>query len=279
MAVLLALLSAGAYGTGDFAAGLAARRYASGAVTLSSQAAGLIAAGIALLFFAGSGPATAPLLWGALSGVGSAIGTFSLYHGLSVGRMSVVATLSAILTAVIPVLVGLALGNHLSVTAAIGIIVALPAIALVSWQPGRRRSGGEVAGALYGGLAGLGFALLLIALDKAGTRSGAWPLIPGQAISVLLLLPVAVRGVAGHGRPGRRAVHLMLGAGALTGSGNLLYLAATGHGQLAVVAVLTSLYPAMTVILARLFLAEHWTPLQAAGLLSAALAIVLVSLH
>lgn len=279
MAILLALLSAGAYGTGDFAAGLAARRYASGAVTISSQLCGLIAAAVALLFFAGSGPASAPLLWGALSGVGSAVGTLSLYHGLSVGRMSVVATLSAVLTAVIPVLVGLALGNHLSLLAAIGIVVALPAIALVSWQPEHRRAGGEGAGALYGGLAGLGFALLLIALDRAGTRSGAWPLVPGQATSVLLLVPVAVRGIAGRGRPGRPAVQLALGAGVLTGAGNLLYLAATGHGQLAVVAVLTALYPAMTVILARAFLAENWTPLQAAGLLSAALAIVLVSLR
>lgn len=279
MAILLALLSAGAYGTGDFAAGMAARRYASGTVTLASQGCGLIAAGVALLFFAGSGPATAPLLWGALSGVGSAIGTFALYHGLSVGRMSVVATLSAVLTAVIPVLVGLGLGDHLSVPAAVGIIVAVPAIALVSWQPEHRRSGGEAAGALYGALAGLGFALLLIALDKAGTRSGAWPLVPGQGISVLLLLPAALRGIAGRGRPDRSTVRLMLGAGVLTGSGNLLFLAATGHGELAVVAVLTSLYPAMTVILARLFLAEHWTPLQVTGLLSAVLAVVLVSLH
>jgi uncharacterized membrane protein len=279
VAVLLALLSAGAYGTGDFAAGLAARRYASGAVTLSSQICGLIAACIALLFFSGTGPAAAPLLWGTLSGVGSAIGTFSLYHGLSVGRMSVVATLSAVLTAVIPVLVGLGLGNHLSVPAAVGIVVAVPAIALVSWQPEHQRSGTEAAGALYGGVAGLGFALLLIALDKAGTRSGAWPLVPGQAVSVVLLLPVAIRGIAGHGRPGRSAVQLALGAGVLTGAGNLLYLAATGHGQLAVVAVLTSLYPAMTVVLARIFLDEHWTRRQAAGLLSAALAVVLVSLR
>jgi uncharacterized membrane protein len=277
--ILLALLSAGAYGTGDFAAGMAARRYSSGAVTLVSQTCGLIAAGIALLFFAGSGPAAAPLLWGALSGVGSAIGTFALYHGLSVGRMTVVATLSAVITAVIPVLVGLGLGNQLSVPAAVGIGVAVPAIALVSWQPDHRRSGGDGLGALYGALAGLGFALLLIALDRAGTRSGAWPLIPGQGVSVLLLLPVAARGIADHGRPGRSAVRLMLGAGVLTGAGNLLYLAATGHGQLAVVAVLTSLYPAMTVILARLFLAEHWTRVQVMGLLSAALAVVLVSLR
>ena len=279
MAVLLALLAAVTWGTGDFTAGLAARRYASGAVTIASQMCGLIAAALAVMFFSGVGPEPGPLLWGALSGVGSAVGTYALYHGLSVGRMSVVATLSAILTAVIPVLVGLALGNHLTAAAAVGIVIAVPAIGLVSWQPEHRRGEGDTVGALYGGLAGLGFALLLIALDKAGTRSGAWPLVPGQGVSVLLLVPVAIRSVRGRGRPGRRAVQLALSAGVLTGMANLLYLAATGHGQLAVIAVLAALYPAVTVILARAFLAEHWTRPQAIGLVSAALAIGLVSLR
>lgn len=279
MAVLLALLSAAAYGTGDFANGLAARSYASGAVTAVGQTLGLLAACIALLLFGGTGPSAHALLWGALSGVGSAVGTFSLYHGLSVGRMTVVATVSAILTAVVPVLVGIALGNHLGLLAAAGIVIAIPAIALISWQPEHRRSGGEALGASYGVMAGAGFGLLLVALDQAGTHSGAWPLVPGQAVSMLLLVPLAVRGIARDRRPSPPTLRLMLAGGVLSGLGNLLYLAATGHGQLAVVAVLTSLYPAMTVVLARLMLAEHWTRQQVLGLISAAAAIVLVSLR
>jgi drug/metabolite transporter (DMT)-like permease len=277
VAILLALLSAVCYGTGDFSAGLASRRYTAAPVTAAVTALGAVLACLAVLIGGARAPDAAELLWGALSGVGSAVGTFALYHGLSVGRMSVVATLSAILTAVIPALLGVALGNRLGVVAAAGIVIAIPAIALVSWQPAEHRETGQRSGVRFGVIAGLGFALLLIALDRAGTRAGAWPLVPGEGIAVLLLLPVALRGVAGHGHPTRSAAGLTALAGTLAGTGNLLYLAATGHGQLAVVAVLTALYPAMTVILARTVLAEHWTRRQIAGLISAALAVILVS--
>ncbi|HWD64554.1 MAG TPA: DMT family transporter [Solirubrobacteraceae bacterium] len=279
MAVLLALLSAVCYGTGDFSAGLASRRYTAGPVTAGVTALGTLLACLAVLIMGARAPNASELLWGALSGLGSAVGTFALYHGLSVGRMSVVATLSAILTAVIPALLGVILGNRLGVVAAGGIVIAIPAIALVSWQSGEHRQAGQKSGAPFGAIAGLGFALLLIALDRAGTRAGAWPLVPGEGVAVLLLLPVAGRGIAGHGRPSGSAVRLTLLAGTLAGTGNLLYLAATGHGQLAVVAVLTALYPAMTVILARVVLAEHWSRRQVVGLVSAALSVLLVSLR
>jgi Na+/proline symporter len=89
--------------------------------------------------------------------------------------------------------VGIALGNHLSTGAAVGIAVALPAIALVSWQPSSGR--GSRSGALYGLLAGCGFALLFIAVDRAGTKSGAWPLLPGQTVALLVVCPGAIRGL------------------------------------------------------------------------------------
>lgn len=279
MAILLALMAAGCFGTGDFAAGLASRRYTAAPVTAAVTAMGTLLAGLAVVLLNPSAPDGPELLWGALSGVGSAVGTLALYHGLAVGRMSVVATLSAILTAVIPVLLGIILGNRLSITAAAGIVIAIPAIGLVSWQPEEHRRPGERSGAVFGVIAGLGFALLLIALDRAGTAAGAWPLVPGEGVAVILLLPLAHRGVVAHGRPTRSAALLTAAAGTLAGTGNLLYLAATGHGQLAVVAVVTSLYPAMTVLLARLLLAEHWSRRQVIGLISAALAVVLVSLR
>lgn len=277
MGALLGLLAAVAYGTSDFTAGVASRRFAPGAVTAVAQIFGLITAAVALVLFPGAGPTVAVLGWGAISGLGSAMGTLSLYHGLSAGRMSVVATLSAVLTAVIPAVVGLASGDHLSILAIVGIVLAIPAIGLVSWQ--RTTDGGTAAraGVIYGVLAGLGFALLFIALDRAGTHSGAWPLLPGQAVSVLLVIPFALHAVASSGKPSRAAGALTIGAGVIGGTANLLFLAAAGRGQLAVVAVLTALYPAVTVVLARAFLAERWTRLQAVGLLTAAVAITLVS--
>src|SRR5699024_8050568 len=114
------------------------------------------------------------------SGVGNALGTYAIYRGFAVGRMSVVATLSAVIAAVAPVIVGVVLGERLSSIAIVGIAIAVPWITLVSWQG---RSGGDrpaAAGALDGVLSGAGFALLFIALDRAGTRSGAWPLVAGQ---------------------------------------------------------------------------------------------------
>lgn len=277
MAVLLALLSAVAYGTSDFTAGVASRRFAAGPVTTVAQVLGVGTAAVAVVVFPGSGPTAGALEWGALSGLGSALGTLSLYHGLSVARMSVVASLSAVLTAVIPVIVGVALGNQLHLAAIAGVIIAIPAIAMVSWQSQAGVPGAPRSGTVYGVLAGCGFALLFIALDRAGTQAGAWPLLPGQVVSVLLIAPFGYRGLRTAGRPSGSAAALTLAAGVLSGTANLLFLAATGYGQLAIVAVLTALYPAVTVLLARTVLAERWTRLQGAGLLVAAAAIALVT--
>ena len=107
-------MAAGAFGTSDFAAGLASRRLAPAAVTCGVEVITLITVAATLLVSHGDGPSATALGWGAISGLGTALGTLSLYHGLSVARMSVVATLSAVLTAVIPVIVGVALGEHLT---------------------------------------------------------------------------------------------------------------------------------------------------------------------
>jgi drug/metabolite transporter (DMT)-like permease len=218
MTVVLALLAAAAYGTSDFAAGMASRRFGAGAVTGIVQICGLLTAAVAV-----------------------------------------------------------ALGNHLTTANVAGIVIAIPAIALVSWQPQSDDRHAARAGLLYGVLAGLGFALLFIALDRAGTHAGAWPLLPGQAVGLVLTAPFAYRGLIAAHRPPLDGAALTLGAGILSGVASLVFLAATGHGQLAIVAVLTALYPVVTVLLARVLLAERWTRLQATGLVTAAAAIVLVT--
>ena len=274
MGAVLALVAALAYGTSDFAAGVASRRLSAGPVTVTVQACGLAAAGVAILLFPGSGPAAGALAWGTASGIGSAVGTLSLYRGFAAGPMSVVATVSSVLTAVIPAVLGVALGERLSVPAGAGIAIAVLAIGLISWQPGSGEARLVRAGLGYGVLAGMGFALLLIALDRAGIHAGAWPLVPGQAVSVLLTAPFA-RGIREMGAARGQAA-LTLGAGLVAGTANLIYLAAAGRGELAIVAVLTALYPAITVLLARVVLAERWTRLQVVGLVTAAAAIVLL---
>jgi uncharacterized membrane protein len=275
MASLLALLAAASFGTSDFMAGLASRRLSAVTVTGIAQTLGLATAAVAVLIYGGDGPRTDVLLWGAASGLGNVGGTLALYQGLAVGRMSVVATLSGLIAAVIPAIVGLILGDGLGTLTALGIIVAIPAIALVSWHPGPAGGGGS--GARWGILAGLGFALLFIALDQAGTNSGAWPLLAGEAVCVAVVGPWAAGSLPAAVRSMRRPVLVAVAAGFLAAIANLLFLAATGRGELAVVAVLTSLYPGFTVILARVVLSERWSRLQAFGLLAALVAVVLVS--
>jgi drug/metabolite transporter (DMT)-like permease len=281
VAIVLALMASVAYGSSDFAAGLASRRVAPESVAGVVQAVGVLTAICAVAVFPGAGPSMSAVGWGAISGVGSAVALLSLFRGMAVAPISVVATVSAVLVAVVPAIVGVALlGDHLTIAADVGIAIAIPALALVCWQPGSGDRNGGSAGLLYGGVAGLGFALLFIALARAGTKAGAWPLVPSQLASLLLVAPFAYRSfIASPTRPSPPTTALALGAGLLAGFGNMLFLAATGRAQLAIVAVLTALYPAVTVLLARMVLTEKWTLPQAVGLLTAAAAIVLISAH
>jgi len=253
MAILFALVSAACYGTSDFSAGLLSRRYAAEPASALIIALEILGAAVAVAVYPGHGPSERAIVWGAISGLGGGIGTLFLYRGLATGAMTVVGTLSGVLAAVVPVLVGLALGNHLSAVQAIGIGIAIPAIAL-------------------------GFALLFVGLDRAGTRAGAWPLLPGQAIGFCVVAPFALRQIARAGRPELGDLPYVLCSGVLASSGALFFLVATGHGELSIVAVVASLYPAFTVLLARTFLSERWSTTQAVGLFVAAASVVLVSL-
>jgi uncharacterized membrane protein len=279
LAVILALLSALSYGAGDFIAGLASRRGNIGVVLMLVQPFGLLAALLALVWFRGQAPDFHVLAWGAASGIGSGVGTAMLYRGLAVGRMSVVAPLSAVLAAVIPAILGIMLGQKLSMPALAGILAAIPAIGLVSWQADQtsRRS----QGVSYGLAAGAGFALLFVALDRAGTASGAWPLVPGQAAALLVVIPFAWRSLRDQPpwRPSlRSSLWPSIAAGLLSGAAGLLFLAATGRGDLAIVAVISSLYPAITILLARIILGERFNGVQTFGLAAAAAAIILIGI-
>lgn len=278
MAIILALLSALSYGGSDFLAGLASRRGNEGVVLMLVQPFGLVAALLALVWFRGDPPGIASLAWGAASGIGSGIGTAMLYRGLAIGRMSVVAPLSGVVAAIVPVIAGIFLGQKLSVAALAGIAAAIPAIGLVSWQ---RDEANGAQGVSYGLIAGFGFALLFIALDRAGTSAGAWPLVPGQAVANLVIIPFAWRGI--RDQPGwrssvRSSAPSCVAAGLLAGAAALLFLAASGRGYLAIVSVISSLYPAATILLARMILGERLNRIQAAGLLAAAAAVILISI-
>jgi drug/metabolite transporter (DMT)-like permease len=277
MAILLALLSALSYGTSDFSAGLASRRWTPEAVSGCTVATEVAFAVVGTIVYGGHGPTVHALAWGAVSGLGGGTGTIALYRGFAAGAMTVVGTLSGVVAAVVPVIVGLALGDHLGPGAAIGIGIAIPAIALVSWQPASGDRAATRSAAAYGLLAGLGFALLFVGLQRAGTRAGAWPILPGQCTGLCVVAPFAVGAMRRAGRPGLGDGLLVVAAGVLGGGAALLFLVSTGKGELSIVAVFASLYPAFTVLLARVFVGERWSRLQGTGLLIAGASVVLVS--
>ncbi|NMO57374.1 DMT family transporter [Actinoplanes sp. TBRC 11911] len=278
MTVVLALLAAVSYGVGDFIGGLGGRRSHPALIPVAVQIVGVAAAVVAALTLGGT-PTAHVWAWGALSGVGSGIGNVCLLRGLAVGRMSIVAPLSAVITAALPAVVGLLSGDRLAWFGWAGIVLALPAVALASSSPSGAGSRWTDVG--YGLGAGLGFGILFVALDRAGPDAGGWPLLPGQAVALLIVLATAARPVIRLHRTRQPwklgAVARWGGAAGLLGAGgNLGFLLATGTGQLTIAAVLASLYPAVTVTLAALVLHERIHRSQRAGLLAATVAILLI---
>lgn len=276
VAVVLSLLSALAYGTSDFLGGLFARRSSAWQVAVVGQSSSALCAFLGGLVLGGT-PTATDWWWSALAGIGGGVGAAFLYRGLSGGRMSVVAPVSAIGSALVPVAVAFVLGDRPSALAWLGIVCALPAILLVSRAaegPGHRET--AHSGVLDGVLAGVGFGLLFVLLGQIGSDAGLMPLALTQGVSVLAVIATATAYRApwapGRSRAWNAAVMGPLGAMA---TGSFLY--ATHDGLLALVSVIASLYPATTVLLAAVVLRENIHRPQAAGLALAAAAVVLVA--
>jgi drug/metabolite transporter (DMT)-like permease len=281
-AIFLALASALAYGSADFIAGWLSRRTHYARVALLAQ----IAAGAGALLtslIVGGRPSGASLAWGALSGLGGGLGTLALYRGLARGRMNVVAPLSGVLAAALPALVGLALGERPAPTALVGLGLALPAVWLTArteHEDGAQAGTSASSSVVDGVLAGLGFAVLFIALQRAGRGEGLWPTASSQIVAALPMLALHARALrpAPGGPP--EDGWLRLGpwfAGVLVAVAAICFFLATQRGLLTVVAVLTSLYPAVTVALARWLLAERIGRWQGVGLALAAVSVALIS--
>lgn len=275
MGIWLALASALSYGTSDFVAGVLSRRAPAVAVACAAQLIATVVVVLAAPFALTGHPTGAALLWGAVAGVGAGLGTAFLYRGFGAGRMSVVAPLSAVMAALLPAIVGIASGERPSVAAVVGMVVALPAIWLVSRT--RESNGGRLsAGGVEGLLAGVGFALLFIGLAHVPDGTGLWPLALAQAVSVPVIAALAVSTRTSLRLPPR----LVAGAaavGILGAAATLLYLLATRQALLAVAAVLASLYPALTILLARVLLKERIAATQGVGLACAAAAVSLIA--
>lgn len=281
MPFLLAVASAVCYGSADFIGGIVTRRLAAIPVVLLSQAAGLLAIGLLLPMLPATTPTTSDFVWGAVAGLAGGTGVALLYHALAIGTMSVVAPITAVAAVAIPVIASVALGERPGWQAAVGILIGVGAIVLVSRQTltaepvdsheHSHRSLG-IGVALCSGVA---IGLFLLALAQTRPSAGLWPLVASRVVSVTLMAVVA----------GARRTSLRMSTrlGALTVAGglldmlaNALYLLAVQIGPLSPVVTLSSLYPASTVLLARAVLGERLNVWQMVGVGCAMLAVILI---
>ncbi len=277
MAVLLSLVAALTYGLSDFLGGVGAGRASAWAVALMSQVGGA-AAVLVLALHGGGSPGGADWAWGVVAGVGNGVGTAFLYRGLSSGRMGVVAPVSGVVAAAVPVATGLALGERPGLLAVLGIVVAAPAIWLVSGEPaGSDARVPSTRGVGDGLLAGAGFGTLFAALAQVDTDAGLLPLALDQVVGAAVVAVVAAV-LRETWVPRQRAAYVGLLSGLLGATATVLFLLATRSGLLAVSAVVTSLYPAFTVLLAASLLHERVHRAQAIGLALCAGAVTLVAL-
>jgi drug/metabolite transporter (DMT)-like permease len=278
VAVILALTSAAVYGAADFLGGLASRKTSVFGVVALSQVVGL-AALLALLPWLGGPVDGTDLAWGVAAGVAGASGLVLFFRTLARGVMSVIAPVTAVTSAAVPVLVGLLGGNRIGLWAAAGIALALAAVVLVSAEGGlsalRAARPASLAPALAAGTA---FGFFFVLLDRTSEDAGVTPLVAARMASVALVvvLALATRQSLRVTRPALPLVALS-GVGDMTA--NALFLLATQQeGQLAITGVLASLYPVSTVMLAQVLLRERLAGAQVAGLGTAVAAIVLITL-
>jgi drug/metabolite transporter (DMT)-like permease len=275
LAALLALGASLSWGVGDFLGGVKARVLASLTVLAVSQPFGLAALGIAVAA-RGTGIPGDEVAWSALAALFGTLGLFAFYRGMAAGAMSVVAPIAA-LAAGIPVIWGVVVsGNHVSGLQGLGFGAAIggSVAASVEVRPERRQI---AAGVGWAALAMLAFGAYFVPMHAASTQDWLWPAFLFRCTSVTLVWSVVL---VRRARPTRLGGHwrALIAIGLLDTGGNALYAAAAAsHGLLSVVSVLASLYPVVTVLLARIMLGERVQRTQDAGIVLVLAGVVLIT--
>lgn len=279
-ALVLALVAAISFGVSDFVGGLASRRSQVLRVVCISYPVGLVGmAAVAPL--AGGSLDTAAVLWSLLAGIAGGLALLWFFRAMACGPMSVVSPLTALLVAALPLAVGMLIGDRPTAMALAGAAIAVVAVLLVSREqrgsvdePAPVRFTPKVALLTVG--SGTAFALYFVLLDQAGEQAQLWPLVISRAVATAVAVVVAA--VAGQLRAPRGVpLRLALAGGALDVVANVAFVFALHAGMLSMVSVVTALYPAATVVLARVVLAEATGRLQRVGLLLAAVSVVLIA--
>jgi drug/metabolite transporter (DMT)-like permease len=273
-AIFYGLLSAASFGTADFSGGAATRKGSVFVVVLISQCVGITVLAVVALLLGEPIPSSRTMGLGSAAGIAGAVGLLSLYSGLAGGRMGVVAPLVAITTGILPLGVSLMLEGAPGTLQIAGFGLALAAVMLIT-RAGTARSieKSELGLSL---LAGLGFGLFFTFIDQAGKEAIFWPLVSARATSVTLLI-AAVALLRRRRRPANGALWIIALAGLFDAAGNAFFAMAARAGRLDIATMLTSLYPAVTVMLAWLIFKEKIGAQQRVGVLLALTALYFIA--
>jgi drug/metabolite transporter (DMT)-like permease len=255
LAAALALCGALSWGLGDFLGGIAARRLALLVVLAVSQAIGL--AGVALwVVVAGDPfPGLGELLPAVGAGIAGLVGLAALYRGLAVGAMGIVAPISAA-SPIVPLVVDATQGFVPGPVQLLGVALVLAGIAALSWEPAAPGRSRFATGAGLAIVAALGFGLFVVGIDAGADESAPWAVVAARSASVGIALVAILATSTPLGVP-RRVLPLLVGIGVFDTGANVLVALATTYGAAGIVAVLSALYPVVTVALARLVLGEE----------------------
>ena len=275
VAFMLAIGAAVSYGFADFSGGYASKRLPPWGVMAWSQSLGVTALVVGLLMFPADMVTSGDIVWGVLAGVGGAIGLGLLYRSLAEGTMAVVSPVAAATSAILPVIVDLATGGELSTLALMGILIALVAIVTIASERSHKRLSPRLLAMAVA--SGAGFGTFFVAIAQTAEASGFWPLVGARAVTIPLGFMLH-RFLEPPARPGGATLRWIASAGLLDMGANLLIAAALQRGPLGVVSVLSSLYPAVTAVVAAVVLKERLSRTQVAGVGLAMIAVVLLVL-
>ena len=279
LAVVLALGSSACYGVSNFIGPLLARRHTLVTVLIISQLAALVACAVYLVAAGGAALPRSALLLAILAGAGNAGGLIAFYRAAQLGALAVAAPIGA-LGAIVPVAWGLATGDTLRPTQAVGILLALAGSALAA----RRAEPGGAAGlahpdprasALWAAASALAFGVFLTALPLASEDGRAWAIFDARVALLAMLAVWAGRRVTEVRIT--RDLPLLAVPGVLLVAGTIVYTLAYDKGQLSLVSVAGSLFPVFTVSLGVIVLGERLSRLQAAGVVAAMVGVVLIA--
>ena len=281
MPYLLAIASALFYGAGDFTGGLATRRAALFPVVVLSQLSGLVLLALLLPLLPHASPSRADLLWGVIAGLTGGVGVALLYHALAIARMAVVAPTTAVCAVAVPVVVSVFLGERPTPAAWMGIVLGIGSIILVSQQTaepeihGRRPAGKLPPGVGIALVSGVAIGLFFLSLAQTRSEAGMWPIVASRSTSLTLFSIIATVGRSSFRMPAK-VLAIVLVCGGLDMLANAFYVLAARSGPLSIVVTLSSLYPASTVLLARVVLGERLNAMQVTGVGCALAAIALI---